>query len=501
MMHISVALVFALAAAPALSEKSSPSEWIDVTASASRDIGRAVVGTENGDVISAGGFSTHLGGEARQHRLFNRGSYDIFVTRHDATGTRQWLRAIGGPGKSSASQLALDAKGDVCLAGSFTESVGGVRDKMPELISHGASDGLVSCFDQSGNIIWAKRFGGKKADSLNGILATADNGWIVSGDYSGTVVLDLADQESPEVLTSKGTRSGWLLGLNEQGENQWVTTFQSTGEVSVRSVAKSQQGDLLALLRFTGELEITNEVETQTYESTRLSDLLVVALTSNGQAKWSKSITGPGAEDGAALAVNASGQIAVAGSFVDTLQMGEATIQSQGSSDSFVAVMSMDGELVALRRFGADQSEMVYDMISVTDDWLLATTFIDHTTYGNEQFNATATSTLLVRLDADGEFSHATLIDGLGLEQVTKLAGLPCGRVAAVGQFNGTLQHSSSEQSFQPMGKLDAFAGSLLMPGAAVVRNCLSPDVQVAQLAPGIVSETAHQIILNQVRR
>jgi hypothetical protein len=99
------------------------------------------------------------------YTLTSAGGNDAFVCQFDAAGNFVWARQLGGSGNSECSFGAVDAAGNIYVAGGFYGTVD--FDPGPgtaKLTSAGDEDGFVWKLDAAGNFGWARRMGGAATD-------------------------------------------------------------------------------------------------------------------------------------------------------------------------------------------------------------------------------------------------------------------------------------------------------------------------------------------------
>jgi TolB-like protein len=94
---------------------------------------------------------------------------DIFLIKTDANGNLQWAKTYGGTFQDGASSVQQTSDGGYIVAG-YTVSFGA-----------GESDIFLIKTDASGNIIWAKTYGGTNTDEVYSVQQTSDGGYIVAG--------------------------------------------------------------------------------------------------------------------------------------------------------------------------------------------------------------------------------------------------------------------------------------------------------------------------------
>jgi hypothetical protein len=121
------------------------------------DIAYSVQQTSDGGYILAG-----------ETDSFGAGG-DIFLIKTDASGNIQWAKTYGGTYSDYAYSVQQTSDGGYIVAG-YTRSFGA-----------GLSDVFLVKTDASGNISWAKTYGGTNGEGAFSVQQTSDGGYIVAG--------------------------------------------------------------------------------------------------------------------------------------------------------------------------------------------------------------------------------------------------------------------------------------------------------------------------------
>lgn len=112
-------------------------------------------------------------------------NYNIYVAQYNSNGVIQWAQGSEGGCEGQGRNVTVDASGNTYLTGEFyTTNIkfGGIAD-----IFHGGFDAFLVKFNQSGNPLWVKSYGGDGLDYGNAVLV--GNGAIyLTGNYSGSAV-------------------------------------------------------------------------------------------------------------------------------------------------------------------------------------------------------------------------------------------------------------------------------------------------------------------------
>ena len=146
------------------------------------------------------------------------GSWDYLAFKVDRSGNVQWSKYYGGSSYDHGFSITSSGDGGFILAG--------------ETYSYGVGDYdiLLIKIDGSGNIIWAKTYGGSSGDYPEGysnIKRTSDNGFIIAAHtYS----------------FGGGNLDYLIFKINSTGDVQWARTYGwSSGEVP-RGLALTTDG-------------------------------------------------------------------------------------------------------------------------------------------------------------------------------------------------------------------------------------------------------------------
>src|SRR5439155_22885770 len=126
------------------------------------------------------------------------------------------------------------------------------------------------------------------------------------------------------------------------GEARWTKGFAGTAAVGAMSVAVAASGNVAVVGHFSGTLDLGGDsLASDGFED----DVFVALFTPGGEHVWSRRIGDAGADDGYAIAVDAGGDVVIAGKFQQNVDFGGgASLTSAGANDAFVArLASTDG--------------------------------------------------------------------------------------------------------------------------------------------------------------
>lgn len=179
----------------------------------------------NGTLVVAGSFSgvADVDPSPGTVLLTSLGLSDVFVVRYDAAGVWSGLaRRYGGSGSDGVQGLALDASGNLYLAGFFQGSVdfdpGAGVSIVNGLGTTGAADGYVLSLDPGAEFRWVDPVGAVIAGDANftiasGVALTGDGAVWAVGRFFGLADLD------------PGATAVQVQSLG--GADQWVARYEA----------------------------------------------------------------------------------------------------------------------------------------------------------------------------------------------------------------------------------------------------------------------------------
>ncbi|MFA5557329.1 MAG: SBBP repeat-containing protein [Flavobacteriaceae bacterium] len=133
-------------------------------------------------------------------------SGDVFAVKLNSSGQVLWAKSYGGTGNESAKDITVDASGKIYITGSF----GGVANFSGNfLVSEGSSnDVFVLKTNNAGVVEWAEGFGSTGSDNGKGIIVDSSGNIYVTGEFEDTVSFGSTD------LTAVGYKDMFLIKLS-----------------------------------------------------------------------------------------------------------------------------------------------------------------------------------------------------------------------------------------------------------------------------------------------
>lgn len=156
----------------------------------SDDEGNAIGLDGQGNIYLAGVFQSGADFDpgVNQFTLDGLGAYDVFLAKYSSAGDFIWARKTGGTTYDNVSCLEVDFDGNALLTGYFS----GTADYDPGaafrmLTAEADNDVFAMHLDASGNLIWAKNFGGNGRDRGHAITGDGKGNFYFGGLFENAV--------------------------------------------------------------------------------------------------------------------------------------------------------------------------------------------------------------------------------------------------------------------------------------------------------------------------
>lgn len=191
------------------------------------------------DLVVAGMFDDTLAFNGTAQAITSTGGLDVWVAKLDANGNGIWAVRYGGTGDDRDPRIAVDAAGDVYVAGSFTNQVafGAVN-----LVAMGDTDVFVAkLHGNNGSVAWAVSIGTATTDRANDLAVDGAGHVVFTGSVAGS-----ATATGDAVIES-------FDGSN--GSSRWKKTFATPGSDGGSSVTYGRNSDLYALVGIGGPFD------------------------------------------------------------------------------------------------------------------------------------------------------------------------------------------------------------------------------------------------------
>lgn len=277
-------ILILLAVLGAAGSTTAQEQFIRTYGSTGYDAGRAVLQTEDGGYLLLSNTSS-----------FELDNAQIMLVRVNERGDHLWNKFIGGELADVAQSIVSIADGGHVITG-FTQTLDSAYN--------------ISVFrtDAEGELMWAKRFGGKEWDLGKKVIALADGGFAIAGHTHSQ---------------GAGQGDAFLMRFNADGDTIWTRTYGGPMPDGAESLTASADGGFV-LAGFTESL------------GSGMKDAWLLRLDGDGNEIWSKTFGGEEDDIAYGVVATSDGGFALCGS----------TAQGEfGGQNFYVVKVRADGEL------------------------------------------------------------------------------------------------------------------------------------------------------------
>ncbi|MFO0355914.1 MAG: SBBP repeat-containing protein [Sphingobacteriaceae bacterium] len=339
--------------------------------------GELVIETPLGKIIEQAPYVTQNNKTLKSKWVINNAIISFAIEGIDPSlpliidpGVRIWGTYYGGTGGDSSLNSAVDANGNVYMAGT-TNSTNGTS--IATVGSHqstfggGQDNAYVVKFNSAGVRQWATYYGGP----------VREFGLNVAVDNSGNVFLAGHSLSAPgSIVATPGSHQpvfggiwdAYIAKFNSNGIRQWGSFYGSDGLEHGNGLATDAAGNVYLC----GKTDATISIDIATVGSHQttnggLEDAFLVKFNSAGVRQWGTFYGGTGTDVGRGVSVDASGNVYLTGwtdNSVPNVIGSPGSHQNTfggGSLDAFVVKFNSAGVRQWGTQYGGSGTDMAYD--------------------------------------------------------------------------------------------------------------------------------------------
>ncbi len=422
------------------------------TASGFVDRGRGMAVDASGNIYLTGETTSDFPVMPGGFDVTHNGDTDVFVVRLKPDGSGlDWATFLGAQGTDAGCALAVDAMGNVFVAGNtsstFFPTTPGVFGPNPG--TSNASRGFVARLAAGGGaLLWSGLVTPQLYSSCNAVALDPSGDVIVAGEtYEGLQATPGAFDESynggTDAYVAKVSGDGTML--------KWATHLGGTSHDHLHGLVVDPSGNATVV----GETVSTDFPTTPgAYDNARDTtsnnfDVFVARVASDGASLvWSTYLGGSGSESGRAVALDAQGYVYVAGSArLDFPTTPGAYDTSTNWGDAFVAKLAPDGASLewstvlggsgdeeALALAVDDGGNAYVAGVTLSQDFPVTAGAYDVTSEVSGMGPWIARDAFVARIDAGGAaLGWATYLGGASQEEAVSIAVDDFGNVTVLG--------------------------------------------------------------------
>lgn len=288
----------------------------------------------------------------------NIGNNDNFVSKWDSSGNFQWVRLIGGyPAFGATTSMELDDSGNVYTTGWFTGTYDfdGSANNYFLTTPPATNETFIQKLDNSGNFVWAKSIGTLDSLIISKSSSTIDasGNLYTAGTFDGTA--DFDPNTGIYNLTATGSYDVFITKMTSFGSLIWAKNIGGISGIDGYQIDGDSIGNIYVTGFFQGTIDFDPDTGVFNLTSSGNSDIFILKLDSSGGFLWAKNIGGIDHDEARSIAIDASGNICMAGFFNGTVDFDPNTSVYNLSStyttypDVFIYKLDSSGNFVSVR--------------------------------------------------------------------------------------------------------------------------------------------------------
>lgn len=343
-------------------------DWVNSMAGSSYDACKAIALDNAGNVYATGYFSATVDFDAGPgvYNLTSINAEDAYLAKYDPAGRLIWAKPIGDFRYQAGNALTLDSGGNIYTTGIFF----GTTDFDPgpaiaNLTSAGNEDIFVCKYDNSGNFVWAKRFGGSTNDFCNSIKLDALGDIYINGYFENTA--DFDPGTGIFNLVSAGSTDIFVCKLSNNGNFLWAQRIGGPSSDAAFDIDLDDQQNVYSTGFFWATVDFDPGPGLYSLTAAALGDGFVVKLDRNGSFIKAVQMGGTSRVRCTSLKLDNANHVYVSGHFDGEADFdtgpGTFSLQSPVDDDDiFIAKYDLDFNFTWVKQIGGTSFQKVFDI-------------------------------------------------------------------------------------------------------------------------------------------
>jgi len=330
-------------------------EWSSSYGGDNFEEGQALTAIPGGGFVMVGASSSVRSGTLTQPEF---GSNDYLIVRVNADSTIAWERRIGGDNNDVATEVMVDSRNQIIVAGRSRSRING--GKTTEVF--GFQEIWVVAYDLTGNLLWQQSYGGTGGEEPFGIVE-ADNGNILIAGRTDSPPHATTPQR---VIPLKGSNAYWLFEVNPTGDFIQEFMYGGAGNDELWGLRKLIDGSIV--LFGASQSAATLDKTSAGYGS---SDMWLVRINQQGAILNQYTFGGDQQENPFFLTQYSNGDLFVSGQTTSG-PSGNKTSQAFGAIDLWCIRFELaTGNIVWEQTFGGDQDDNAFTGRKNINDYIV----------------------------------------------------------------------------------------------------------------------------------
>ena len=248
-------------------------------------------------------------------------TYDVFISKLDATGNFVWAKQITGTSVKKVTSIKVDGANDLYLTGYFSQ----IADFDPSTtstytlgtVSGSIYDSYILKLNSLGNFVWAKQLKGASGsfNQGNSLDVDASGNVVTTGYFVGNV--DFDPSTTSFNISSPTTTAGisYITKLDPAGNFLWAKSLGANSTLYSASLKLDMSNNIYATGYFSGTADFDLGASTFNMTSFGGEDVFILKIDGSSNFLWSKQLGGATNDRCNSIAIDALNSIYTTGFF------------------------------------------------------------------------------------------------------------------------------------------------------------------------------------------
>lgn len=414
-----------------------------------------IVTDKDGNTISVGYFDSGtltIG----QTVLTSKGNREGLIIKSDKTGKVLWAKSIGGPNLDWIYNATTDASGNIYICGKYGDFAQFDSKSTLGVSVTSDLDGFVAKYDKDGNFIWVKTINGTSQEIINGIAIDATGNVYLAGYTGGiadmdpgTSTVNITSLKYADGFLIKLDETGKYLWHNQLGSNT------SADEATNVLIDKTGNVIVLGYFSGTMDIDpsttTTNLVALSTDDNSYLCK-----YKSDGKLIYGKLIGSTASCNIREAAIDIDDNITICGRFSGTCSFdGIKSVTSSGGVDGFVATFDVTGKTLKSFKIGGSEFDLVTSVFvdNVGNYFITGNIQSQNVNFdlagGTKTLSTSAFSDIfMAKYDKSLKLLHSSVMGGTGYDGGSSIT-VSQGRISIGARFQNTVDFDPSAKKLE----------------------------------------------------
>jgi hypothetical protein len=282
---------------------------------------------------------------------------DVFLVKYDADGKMLWVKKAIGIDHDHVETVAVDAKENIYIAGSFRS------DELifdSKTITNSKKRGVITNtfltkYDKNGNVLWSKNINEFSNSAFSHMSVDVFSNVFITGWFSSkTITIG-----STTLKNTNHHNAIFLSKYDSDGNVIWVKSVNGNGSDFIESTITDAFGNIYITGYFNSNTitfdSVTLENADFNAENNLAEDIFIAKYDPDGKVLWAKIAGGLGEDLAKSIAADATGNLYITGWFrKGDLRFGSLSLTNMNDEfwDIFLAKYDSDGNIIWVKRAG-----------------------------------------------------------------------------------------------------------------------------------------------------